>query len=107
MSNEVVSIIVNITLTVVAIVGYLYLSVLMAKEVTRPKDKLTPLRWRIFAAVFVIVMTLIPSLIYQILRLYGLDTDLIRNIVTITARINSIGALAILFAVFTYRMKDR
>jgi len=105
MDGTMIAIIINLGLSVFIIGGYSYLSVAMAREAIRPKDWLTPLRWRIFTAVFFVVLTLIPSFVYQLLRLYGLDTEEIRNVVTVTSRINSLGALLVLFSVFTYRRK--
>lgn len=100
-------ILVNIFATILTIAGYIYLSIKMSRELYRPKDWLTSLRWRIFIAVFLIVLTLVPGLMYQVLRLYGVDSEDVRNIVTITSRVNSLGALLVLFSVFSYRKKDR
>lgn len=107
MSVTTIVILINLFISVFIIGGYCYLSVRMAREVVRPSDWLTPLRWRIFWTVFLVVLTLIPSFIYQILRLYGIESQEVRDIVTITSKVNSLGALLVLFSVFSYRRKDK
>lgn len=102
-----VAIMLNLIFGIVMFIGYLYLSYLMIKEAVRPYDYLTPLRWRIFATLFIAVLTLIPSLTYQFLRLFGIDSPEIRNIVTVTSRVNGVVTLYLLFSIFTYKRKER
>lgn len=101
------AIVINLLFGFFMFFGYMYLSFLMIGEAVRPKDWLTPLRWRIFAILFIALLTLIPSLTYQLLRLYGIDSPDIRNIVTITSRFNGAATLALLFTIFFYRRKEQ
>ena len=99
------AIMVNIGIGLFLFVGYGWLSVVLMKEALRPTDWLTKLRWRIFLVVFITVITLIPSLVYQILRLYGFDSPEIRNIVTITSKINALATFLLLIGIFFYKRK--
>lgn len=91
----------------VLFIGYSYISILMVKESTRPRDWLTPLRYRILAAMVLTVLTIVPSLIFQILRYYGIESGELRNIVTITSRVGGLLNLFLLYSIFTYKRKDK
>lgn len=101
------AIILNIAFGLVLLAGYSYMSVIMVKEAMRPKDWLTPLRYRILAAMALTVLTIIPSLLFQVLRLYGYESEELRTLVTVTSRVGGITNVFLLYSIFNYKRKDK
>lgn len=97
----------NLVFGFVLLLGYLYLSLLQIREVVRPRDWLTGLRVRILIILLLTIITLIPSLVYQGVRLTGDEAGLLRDIVTVTSRISTLCTLVIMVSIFKYRKKDK
>lgn len=84
----------------------LFLTPRQFKEVLRPRDWLTKLRWIILAILVVSLLTAIPSLVYQYYRTIGIEYTVLRNVATVTSNISKLGLTILLVLVFTYRKSD-
>lgn len=95
----------NLTFGLIMLVGYAYLAVKQFIQVLRPRDFLTRLRVQIFSVLMISIITFIPSLVYQFVRLSGDESEFLRAVVNILSRVSSLCVLIILIAVFNYRQK--
>jgi hypothetical protein len=75
------------------------------KEVIRPYDGLTRLRWYILAILVFSIITAIPGLTYVYFRSTGHEYHVLRNIASILGRISSLATTILLILVYTYRTK--
>lgn len=75
-------------------------------QVLRPHDWLTNLRWQILCAEIFIVMMSFPSLVYQGMRYSGLDSEILRNVASITSRLSFLGLTIVLVLWYNYKRKD-
>lgn len=75
-------------------------------EVTRPKNWLTGLRWQILLLFIFSIMAAIPSLTYQYIRTFGGDSQVLRNVASITSNLSSLGTSILLVLIYNYRRKD-
>ena len=77
------------------------------REVLRPRDGLTGLRWQILILLSVSVFTSIPSAMYQVVRFLGTDegTEILRGIATITNNVSSLIVVVLLVLIFNYKKK--
>lgn len=76
------------------------------KEVVRPYDGLTRLRWTIFFILLFSIIAAIPGLVYTYFRSFGHNYHILQNIAVITGNISRLGTTALLVLVYTYRRKD-
>ena len=76
------------------------------KEVLRPKDWLTGLRWRLLALFGISAFSAIPTLTYQAIRSMGGDSDTLRGVATITGSLSVLATTWLLVEVYRYRKKD-
>jgi len=99
--------------TVIALVIKLLVFVVIAfyiipkqlREVLRPKDGLTGLRWQILILLSVSVFTSIPSAMYQVARFVGNEPEVLRGIATITNNVSSLIIVVLLVLIFNYKNK--
>jgi len=87
------------------VVGF-YLFPKQLKEVLRPVDWLTELRWQILALLSVSVVSGIPSIWYQIIRLNGGEAEILRNISTVTSNVSQLLIIILLVLIFNYKKKS-
>ena len=87
--------------------GYFYLATLQFSQVIRPRDWLTNLRILIFAILIFTIITFLPSLAYQFVRLGGGESEFLRDLVNITGRISSVCILIILISIFKYKENEQ
>jgi len=87
------------------VVGF-YLFPKQLREVLRPVDWLTRLRWQILALLSVSVISGIPSIWYQIIRLTGGEAEILRNISTVTSNISQLLIIILLVLIFNYKRKS-
>lgn len=83
-----------------------YIFFLMSKqvaEVVRPRDWLSRLRWIILAILVISIIASVPGIVYQVYRMLGEDSVLLRNVATITSQISKVATTILLVMVFTYR----
>lgn len=95
------------------IVGFLgtgvvvcYILPLQTKELKRPKDGLTRLRWMLWIILFLTVVVAIPALSYQLLRATGTDLPWLRNVATIFGSLVRPLNAILLVLVWRYKYKD-
>lgn len=84
-----------------------YLIPKQVAEVLRPKDWLTGLRWQILVLLVANVATSIPASAYTILRYYGTDSPILREISLVTNNISGLVIIVLLVLIFNYRRKDQ
>lgn len=88
---------------------YLWLSFRASEQVLRPQDGLTGLRYIILGFILAALIFSIPSIIYSIFRLMGIDTEFewLRGMANITGGLSKIAAPILLVLVFEYTNKDK
>jgi len=93
---------------VVFVVIAFYIIPKQLKEVLRPRDGLTALRWQILILLSVSVFTSIPSAMYQIVRFVDpyAAYELLRAIATVTNNISSLIIVILLVLIFNYKRKN-
>lgn len=84
----------------------LFLTPKQFKEVLRPVDWLTGLRWYILLILILAIITSIPSTLYQLYRALGDNYIVLQNISTVTSQISKLSTTILLVLVFTYSKKD-
>lgn len=76
------------------------------KEVRRPKNEFTGLRWLIFAAIVFYVLTTIPAMAYQFTRLAeGYQTLTLQNFATIVGNLANLLVGLVLVLIYNYKDK--
>jgi hypothetical protein len=103
MSSIVIALIIKF-LTLLVMLFYLIPK--QVAEVLRPKDWLTGLRWQILLLLIASVITSIPASTYTILRYYGTDSALLREISLITNNVSGLAIIVLLVLIFNYKRKD-
>lgn len=96
-----------IIIKLVVIIAGVFIFTIQAREVLRPVDGLTVLRWQILAAVGISVLAGIPSLIYQFVRLSGDESSVLRELATVTSNVSQLAVMALLLMIFTYVKRDK
>ncbi len=76
------------------------------KEVLRPHDWLSGLRWRLLALFGISAFSAIPTLTYQFIRTIGGESQTLRNIAVITGNLSVLATTWLLVEVYRYRIKD-
>lgn len=74
-------------------------------EVLRPRDWLTGLRWQILLLFVLSIIASIPPLIYQLLRLNEVDSEILRNVATITGNLSTLGMTVLIVLIFNYKRR--
>ena len=93
-----------IKLVVFAIISF-YIVPKQLREVFRPYDGLTALRWQILVLLSVSVITSIPSAAYQVVLFLGEKSELLREIATITNNVSSLIIVVLLVLIFNYKKR--
>ena len=95
-----------IKLIVFAVIAF-YIVPKQLREVFRPKDGLTALRWQILVLLSVSVFTSIPSAAYQLVRLFDPagTYELLRSIATVTNNLSSLIIVVLLVLIFNYKKR--
>lgn len=75
------------------------------REVMRPKNQFTKLRWILLSLFCVSVLFSVPSIAYQALRIFGHDSHVLRNFVTISANISTIATTWLLVLIYRYKVR--
>lgn len=83
-----------------------YLIPKQVAEVLRPKDWLTGLRWQILILLIANIATSIPASAYTILRYYGTDSPMLREVSLITNNVSGLAIIILLLLIFNYKRKD-
>jgi hypothetical protein len=98
--------IISLTARLLAIAMVTYFSVPgQIREVWRPKDYLTRLRWYILALLVLFIISSFPSLLLQFLRIGGPTGGILSSVASIATNV-SILSMAILFVLISkYRQK--
>jgi hypothetical protein len=103
MEATAVAILLNIGMSLFLIVGYTLLIIPITRETVEKDDWLNGLRLRLLLALFFTVITFIPSLAYQMLRLFGVDSPEVRNIVTVTSKLNDLLMFYLFWGIIRYK----
>lgn len=74
-------------------------------EVLRPKDWLTNLRWQILLLFVFSALAAIPALSYQGIRVYGLDSELLRTVASILGNLSNLATSILLVLIYNYKDK--
>lgn len=85
----------------------LYLFPKQIKEVMRPTDGLTGLRWQILGVLGLSVLSALPSVTYQIVRTFGGEAELLRNIASVTSTMSWMLIIVLLVLIFNYKRKGQ
>lgn len=75
-------------------------------ELLRPHDWLTGLRWRLLGVFVFTILASVPSVIYQILLVYGIQSDILRAVITITGNLSFLGFAVLVLMIYNYRRKE-
>lgn len=75
-------------------------------QVFRPRDWLTGLRWRMLGMFAFSITASVPSVIYQIMRTYGIESELLRNISSVTGNLSFFGISILLVMIYNYKEKE-
>ena len=76
------------------------------KEVLLPADGLTRLRYWLLGVLLLIVLTLIPSITYQLFVSFGHEYKVLRNVTSIIGGVNLVGMTILFVLIYTYRRND-
>lgn len=85
---------------------FIYLFIRASQQVLQPKDGLTGLRYIILWFIVGAAVFSIPSIVYAISRLVGLELEWLRNATGITGGLSKIAAPILLALVFEYKQKE-
>lgn len=76
------------------------------REVLRPLDGLTGLRYQILGILLLITLTLVPPIVYQFFISLGHEYEVLRNVSSIVGGVNLVGLTVLFVMVYIYRRKD-
>lgn len=95
--------IIRAVIGIIALIPAIYVLFVQIDEYLQPKDKYTGIKIRLLFLNNVFIVTMIPVIVYQILRGIGVESQLFRMIVTI---VSGFGPLAMSLAwYFIYKHK--
>lgn len=95
-----------ITVFICFCVYVFYLTPRQIREVLRPNDWLTGLRWLILAILTMTALTFIPSLVYLFYLSRGEEYEILRSVSSIIGGINLFGTTILMILIFNYRKKN-
>lgn len=91
------------TVGILALIPAIYVLFLQIEEYFQPKDKYTGIKLRLLILNNIFIVTMVPVIVYQLLRAFGMNSHLFRIIVTL---VSGIGPLAMSIAWYLiYRHK--
>lgn len=76
------------------------------KEVLRPKDWLTGLRWQMLLMISLAIVASVPSVVFQVLRTIGIDAPVLRDIASITGNLSFLAISILLVMIYNYKRKE-
>lgn len=76
------------------------------KEVLRPRDWLTGLRWQMLLMFTFAILASVPSVIYQLLRTNGIEAPVLRDISSITGNLSFLAISVLLVMIYNYKRKE-
>jgi len=76
------------------------------KEVLRPRDWLTGLRWQMLLMFSFAILASVPSVVYQILRTIGVDAPVLRDISSVTGNLSFLAISLLLVMIYNYKRKE-
>lgn len=76
------------------------------RQVLRPKDWLTGLRWQLLSMFTFSILASVPSVVYQVMRSYGAETELLRNVATVSGNLSFLGISILLVMIYNYKQKE-
>src|ERR1700754_1181585 len=104
MSGMDLSVLFNFSFGILVLIAYSILTILQLFEMRRPNDRgldwLPGVRKTLFLVFLFTVITLVPSLTYQLCRLLGTEAEGMRSIATVTSRINTVITLVLIFKLY-------
>lgn len=75
-------------------------------QVFRPKDWLTGLRWQLLGMFSFSILASVPSVVYQVMRTNGMESELLRNISSVTGNLSFLAISVLLVMIYNYREKE-
>ena len=108
MEDNNISIIVSLIIGLVSLAAYMYVSSKQAVEtyIIRNSDKLLQLRLILLFTLTITIVGIVPALIYQWLRLQGVDSEAMRNFANICAQISRLSTAVALVLIYNYRKEE-
>lgn len=94
---------------VITLVGLLYYVFFLARkqliEIFHNKDVYSRLRVYILASLIVTIITLAPTILYQIFLALGYENRTLRGFVVLTSRASFVSGLVLLHLIWTYKVR--
>lgn len=97
--------IIPISSVITTMVILAYLIVKQTRETIIKRDYLSKYRYRILSFLVVIMLSLIPVFVYILVRLFGDDNELLRNIATYAGRIGPLFMAVALLSIYDFKPK--
>lgn len=76
------------------------------REVMRPKNWITPLRWQLLLLFGFSIISALPALSYQVIRTFGGESPGLRNMASISGNLSTLATTILLYMVYNYKKKD-
>lgn len=76
------------------------------KQVLRPRDWLTGLRWQLLGMFSFSILASVPSIVYQIMRTNGMETEVLRNVASVSGNLSFLGISILLVMIYNYKEKE-
>lgn len=106
MASASISIIISLVIGIMTLCAYLYVLRKQILQTLVPRDWLTNLRKALLGLLLLAIFGLVPTIAYQALRLYGGDSELLRNVASVSGNISRLTTAMFLIYVYEYRRKQ-
>lgn len=106
MQNIDIKLVADLMLNVASLCIYIYCGSKQWAEAVLPRDWLTRLRWIILGALIMAAVSVVPVIVYQISRIFGVDSDTLRSIAGTGGGLSRFGGALLLLLIFTYKRSE-
>lgn len=89
---------------IMAIIPAIYVLFLQIDEYLQPKDKYTGVKLRLLVLNGVFIITMVPVILYQLLRGMGVDSQVFRTFVTLVSGFGPLAMSLVLFLIYKYKI---
>lgn len=97
------SILVSLVMSILTLGAYVYVTRRQIIEVLLPKDWLTNLRIIILTILITSIIGIVPVIVFNVCRLYGLESQTLRDVASVAGNISRLATAILLVFVYEYR----
>lgn len=103
MENINMSLVISIISAVLSFACLMYVVWKQAYEVLLPRDWLSNLRFIIFVLLVISAIGMLPVIVYQSFRLFGIDSEALRSVASVVGNFSRLASAILLVLIYNYK----